>query len=67
MDSMIRSGLNIAPIITHRLPYTEFREGFEAMNSASPARWFWTGLSDLSAFLPCNECPGFQMERRGIF
>ena len=33
MDSMIRSGLNVAPIITHRLPYTEFREGFEAMNS----------------------------------
>ena len=38
MDSMIRSGLNIAPIITHRLPYTEFREGFEAMNSGKSGK-----------------------------
>lgn len=33
MDKMVRGGLNIAPIITHRLPYTEFKEGFEAMNT----------------------------------
>ena len=38
MDSMIRSGLNVAPIITHRLPYTEFREGFEAMNSGKSGK-----------------------------
>ena len=38
MDSMIRSGLDIAPIITHRLPYTEFREGFEAMNSGKSGK-----------------------------
>ena len=29
MDSMIRSGLNVAPIITHRLPYTEFGKGLK--------------------------------------
>jgi threonine 3-dehydrogenase len=33
MTSMILSGLDIAPVITHRLPCTEFREGFEAMRS----------------------------------
>ena len=38
MDYMIRSGLNVAPIITHRLPYTEFREGFEAMNSGKSGK-----------------------------
>lgn len=33
MTSMVLSGLDISPVITHRLPYTEFREGFEAMRS----------------------------------
>ena len=33
MDKMVRGGLDIAPIITHRLPYTEFKEGFDAMNT----------------------------------
>ena len=37
MNSMIRSGLNIAPIITHRRT-TRGREGFEAMGPASPAK-----------------------------
>jgi threonine 3-dehydrogenase len=31
MTVMIQSGLNLAPIITHRLPYTEFEQGFETM------------------------------------
>ena len=33
MTAMIQSGLDITPVITHRLPYTEFREGFELMRS----------------------------------
>lgn len=33
MTVMLQSGLDIAPVITHRLPYTEFREGFEVMRS----------------------------------
>jgi len=33
MSVMIESGLNIAPVITHRLPYTEFEQGFAAMKS----------------------------------
>jgi len=33
MTSMIQSGLNIAPVITHRFHYTEFEKGFEVMRS----------------------------------
>ena len=31
MSVMVQSGLDISPIITHRLPYQEFEGGFEAM------------------------------------
>ncbi|WP_163558230.1 L-threonine 3-dehydrogenase [Halomonas sp. NO4] len=31
MSVMVDSGLDIAPVITHRLPYTEFQRGFDAM------------------------------------
>ena len=33
MTVMIQSGLDIQPVITHRLPYSAFEEGFEAMKS----------------------------------
>lgn len=33
MTSMIQSGLDISPLITHQFHYTEFEEGFEAMRS----------------------------------
>ena len=33
MSSMIQSGLNIEPLITHRFHYTEFEEGFRVMAS----------------------------------
>jgi threonine 3-dehydrogenase len=33
MTVMLQSGLDIAPIITHRYRYTEFEKGFEAMTS----------------------------------
>ena len=33
MSVMIESGLNIAPVITHRLHYLEFEQGFAAMKS----------------------------------
>jgi threonine 3-dehydrogenase len=35
MTVMLESGLNIAPIITHRFHYTEFERGFEAMRSGA--------------------------------
>jgi threonine 3-dehydrogenase len=31
MTVMLQSGLDIKPVITHRLPYTDFEEGFQAM------------------------------------
>jgi threonine 3-dehydrogenase len=33
MTVMLQSGLDIAPIITHRFHYTEFQKGFEIMKS----------------------------------
>ena len=33
MTVMLQSGLDIRPVITHRLPYTEFQVGFDAMVS----------------------------------
>jgi threonine 3-dehydrogenase len=33
MTVMLQSGLDIQPVITHRYPYTDFVEGFEAMAS----------------------------------
>jgi len=33
MTVMLQSGLDIGPVITHRLPYTEFQKGFEVMLS----------------------------------
>lgn len=33
MTMLIQNGLDIRPIITHRLPYTEFEEAFATMRS----------------------------------
>ncbi|MDZ4199885.1 MAG: L-threonine 3-dehydrogenase [Kiritimatiellia bacterium] len=33
MSVMIQSGLDISPVITHRLPFQEFEQGFQAMRS----------------------------------
>ena len=38
MTSMIQSGLDISPIITHRLPYTDFEEAFAIMNSGNSGK-----------------------------
>lgn len=35
MTVMLQSGLNIKPVITHRFPYTEFQQGFDAMLSGN--------------------------------
>lgn len=35
MSVMLESGLNLRPVITHRFPYTEFEQGFTAMESGS--------------------------------
>ncbi|MEA3543907.1 MAG: L-threonine 3-dehydrogenase [Thermodesulfobacteriota bacterium] len=38
MSVMIESGLDIVPVITHRLDYTEFEQGFAAMNAGTASK-----------------------------
>lgn len=38
MSVMVDSGLDLSPIITHRLHYTEFEQGFAAMNSGKAGK-----------------------------
>ena len=38
MSVMIDSGLNIEPVITHRLGYEDFQQGFDAMNSGNAGK-----------------------------
>lgn len=34
MQTMLQSGLDISPVLTHRLPFEDFQKGFDAMESA---------------------------------
>jgi threonine 3-dehydrogenase len=38
MTVMLQSGLDITPVITHRLPYTEFNKGFEVMRTGNSGK-----------------------------
>lgn len=38
MMTMVESGLDLTPIITHRLPYTDYEAGFAAMNSGQAGK-----------------------------
>ena len=38
MTVMLQSGLDISPVITHRFPYQEFEQGFEAMISGKSGK-----------------------------
>jgi threonine 3-dehydrogenase len=38
MTVMLQSGLDIAPVITHRFPYTEYEQGFAAMISGNSGK-----------------------------
>lgn len=38
MSVMVESGLDVSPVITHRLPYTEFQQGFDAMKAGSASK-----------------------------
>src|SRR6476660_7069001 len=38
MSSMIRAGLDISPVITHRFPVSEFKTGFETMMSGQSGK-----------------------------
>ena len=38
MTSMIQTGLDISPVITHRFPYRSFEEGFRVMQSGQSGK-----------------------------
>lgn len=38
LQSMIESGMDVAPVITHRFHYTDFQKGFDAMRSGSSGK-----------------------------
>jgi len=38
MSVMIESGLDLTPVITHRLHYTEFQQGFDAMRAGEASK-----------------------------
>jgi threonine 3-dehydrogenase len=38
MNVMLESGLDIKPVITHRLNYTEYERGFEVMMEGQSGR-----------------------------
>ncbi len=45
MSVMLQSGLDISPVITHRLPYTEYEEAFRVMREGRSGKVIldWTG------------------------
>jgi threonine 3-dehydrogenase len=46
MSVMLESGVNIAPVITHRFAYSDFQQGFDAMISGQTGKVIldWTSL-----------------------
>ena len=38
MSVMIESGLDISPVITHRLHYMDFEKGLDAMNAGEASK-----------------------------
>ncbi|HRY74003.1 MAG TPA: L-threonine 3-dehydrogenase, partial [Spirochaetia bacterium] len=38
MEAMIRSGLDISPVITHRFKFDDFQKGFDAMLSGESGK-----------------------------
>jgi threonine 3-dehydrogenase len=45
MTVMLQSGLDIRPVITHRYPYTEYRQAFETMLTGNTGKVIldWSG------------------------
>ncbi len=46
MTVMLQSGLDIAPVITHRYAYTDYREAFEVMRSGRSGKVVMTWMED---------------------
>jgi threonine 3-dehydrogenase len=46
MQVMIQGGLDIAPVITHRFPYTRFQEAFDVMRSGQSGKVIMNWVED---------------------
>jgi len=46
MQSMIQTGLDISPVITHRFPYTDFEKAFEVMRSGNSGKVIMNWVED---------------------
>jgi len=38
MIAMLQSGLDVSPVITHRLPFEKFEDGFSALNAGDACK-----------------------------
>jgi threonine 3-dehydrogenase len=46
MQSLIKIGLDLSPVITHRMPYTSFQEAFEVMSSGNAGKVLLNWVED---------------------
>ncbi len=46
MTVMLQSGLDIAPVITHRFPYADYEQGFEVMRSGQSGKVILTWVDE---------------------
>jgi threonine 3-dehydrogenase len=44
LASLLQSGLDLSPIITHQFSVDDFQRGFDTMGLASPAKCSWIGF-----------------------
>jgi len=51
MSVLVESGLDLAPVITHRLPWQDYEKGFAAMKSGDSGKVVldWSDLSSRGA------------------
>ena len=61
MEALIKGGVDISPVITHRFPYTQFKEAIELMKSGN------SGKIVLTWSEPCNSEPRITRIKRIVW
>ena len=56
MTALIQSGLDISPVITHRFPFTQFKEAIELMKSGNSGKSFSIGARRRNAMRISEFC-----------
>src|SRR5439155_7851561 len=58
MTALIQSGLDISPVITHRFPYTQFKEAIELMKSGNSGKIVldWEPTGPQGGFITSLRC-----------